>query len=569
MIAEEAVSLLRTAPPDVLASYYVGTLPFVLALLTFWAAMSQSAYAREQLPGAALALAILFLWMKTWQVRYARRLRALLSGSEPDRWTVTRALRTAAMQGICHSVGLFLLPAAFLALMPFPWVYAAFQNLLAVDDGSHAGLRELTEDATAQARRWPRQNLVVIWLLSPFLLLVVAVFFLTVMPVMTTAVPTWTMPIFVLYAVILAIAVLLFSPLSVIIAVNIATGAYLLVSLGHALTGTSSVFVESPDALNNSTALAIVVGLAWLCLDPVLKAAYVLRCYYGESLRSGEDLRAALRTLGRRALPIILAVIILGGSFNVLAQERVPGASVDPAALEKQLAATLQEAEYAWRMPRPPREYDVENPMFVALRSGMQWVGDSVKWVAKKIGEFIDRLIPARQQDDGASSDFNPERIRVAVTALTILLLLLLGILAYRLWRQQRQVHRPEASAIAGPAPDIESEETSAEALPQEGWLQMAEDLMRQGEWRLAMRALFLATLAGLAERKLIQIARSKANFEYKAELLRRGHSHPDLVPAFSALVRRYEAVWYGDHRADQRAAQDLFDRHGEVLRHA
>jgi len=78
-LIEEATHLLRTAPVTVLASYYLGSLPFILGLLYFWADMSRDPYAPQHLTAAALGLALLFLWMKFWQVIFARKLRALIS----------------------------------------------------------------------------------------------------------------------------------------------------------------------------------------------------------------------------------------------------------------------------------------------------------------------------------------------------------------------------------------------------------------------------------------------------------------------------------------------------------
>ena len=73
-LLEQATALLRQAPLDTLASYYLGTLPFMLVLLWFWADMSRSADADLRLAGGALALAILFIWMKVWQSRFSGRL---------------------------------------------------------------------------------------------------------------------------------------------------------------------------------------------------------------------------------------------------------------------------------------------------------------------------------------------------------------------------------------------------------------------------------------------------------------------------------------------------------------
>ena len=55
-LLEEAVHLVRLAPAGSLSAYYVGSLPFVLALLYFWADMSRSAFAGERLAAGAMGL---------------------------------------------------------------------------------------------------------------------------------------------------------------------------------------------------------------------------------------------------------------------------------------------------------------------------------------------------------------------------------------------------------------------------------------------------------------------------------------------------------------------------------
>ena len=72
-LIEEATHRLRTAPAATLAVYYLGAIPFVLGLLYFWADMSRSPFAGQHLVDSALGLAALFLWMKFWQVIFARR----------------------------------------------------------------------------------------------------------------------------------------------------------------------------------------------------------------------------------------------------------------------------------------------------------------------------------------------------------------------------------------------------------------------------------------------------------------------------------------------------------------
>ena len=75
-IIEEAVHLLRSSPGSLLSGYYIGSVPFVLGLMYFWADMSRSANAGEHCTLAALSLAFLYIWMKFWHAVFAHQIRA-------------------------------------------------------------------------------------------------------------------------------------------------------------------------------------------------------------------------------------------------------------------------------------------------------------------------------------------------------------------------------------------------------------------------------------------------------------------------------------------------------------
>src|SRR5262245_41925847 len=105
-LVEEAVHLLRLAPGNALIGYYVGTLPFILALLFFWSDMARSAFARERLiPGVCL-LTVLFVWMKCWHGIFAGRLLTQLCGEPPPRLKLAGMLRVALHQAIVQPIGL-------------------------------------------------------------------------------------------------------------------------------------------------------------------------------------------------------------------------------------------------------------------------------------------------------------------------------------------------------------------------------------------------------------------------------------------------------------------------------
>ena len=123
-LLDEAAHRLRAAPAATLGVYHAATLPFVLALLYFWADMSRSADAAERGTVLALGLALLFIAMKTGQAVFAARLRAQFTGRPAERWTARRLARVAFVQAVWQPAGLFVLSAASIVVFPLGWAYA-------------------------------------------------------------------------------------------------------------------------------------------------------------------------------------------------------------------------------------------------------------------------------------------------------------------------------------------------------------------------------------------------------------------------------------------------------------
>lgn len=123
-----------------------------------------------------------------------------------------------------------------------------------------------------------------------------------------------------------------------------------------------------------------------------------------------------------------------------------------------------------------------------------------------------------------------------------------LGVLLWQAYRQRRRGAAKEADESAAATPDLADEDVTADDLPEKDWLDLAREMLAKGDRRLALRAMYLASLALLAERDMIAIARFKSNGDYRAELQRRAHAVPDLVGAFAGNVDYFEDAWYGMH---------------------
>jgi hypothetical protein len=524
-VIEEATHLLRTAPAATLAIYYLGTIPFVLGLLFFWADMSRSPLAPQHIGGASFGMALLFFWMKFCQTLFARRLRAQAAREAflaPD---FRRGLRIFFMQGIVQSTALFLLPVATVLTLPFPWVYAFYQNATALDAGEDAGTAELMKKSWRQAKLWAKQNNAVLGILFIF---------------------------------------------GFCVFLNWLTVCMSLPGLAKTLFGVESEFTKSPMAMLNTTFFAAMFGLTYLCVDPILKSIYALRCFYGESLESGEDLKAELSPLIRAAAKpvaalLIFAAILSAGPMSAqttAAPAPTSGQKVAAPDLDQAINQTIHESKYIWRMPREKKVEPAESQGMIGrfFNSVGEFVRKSAKNVFEWLGKLMRRLFSNRQTSSSSSSGTGwITSLQVLLYVLAAAVIIALAIFIIRLVRN-RQKH-PIATATGEaiePVPDLTDENVRADQLPEDGWTRLARELLERGEFRLAMRAFYLAGLAHLATRNLISIARFKSNREYERELRRRAHAIPNLPTQFGETISNFERVWYGTHEATLDLAQQF-----------
>ncbi|MEK7685232.1 MAG: DUF4129 domain-containing protein [Verrucomicrobiota bacterium] len=522
-LIEEAVHLLRLAPAGLFSIYYLGTIPFVMALLYFWADMSRSALAQERCAGAAAGLALLFLWMKGWQAVFADLLRSHLRGSSTGRWTFSRLLRLWVLQAIVQPAGLFLLPAAFVLTLPFAWTYAFFQNVTVLGGEEHDGLRSLCRKAIQQASLWPGRN---------HLLLAVLVLF------------------------------------GLFVFVNLAMALAQVPQLLKMFFGVETAFSRSFGSMLNTTFLAATLGLTYLCLDPLAKAVYVLRCFYGESLRSGEDLKKELKACwpaakAARAVAVLCLLLFGASSWPVAgAASNSPPAAAQPAAFRPSLAPpeldraideVIGQREYSWRLPRPKMVREPSKGVFAnfvdsVLETMKRWLKAVVRQAQKVVEwliEFLDKRFQANRGGPGTGLGWLTS-LQILVYVLLAVLACTVAILFWRIWQGPRQRPSDLVSQPMQSVPDLSDDNVAADQLPEESWMRLAQELAERGELRLALRAFYLASLAHLAHREFIRIAKFKSNREYETELRRRTRAQPDLQSAFAQNVTVFDRVWYG-----------------------
>jgi hypothetical protein len=150
-------------------------------------------------------------------------------------------------------------------------------------------------------------------------------------------------------------------------------------------------------------------------------------------------------------------------------------------------------------------------------------------------------------------------------------LVCIVGVLAFLVWRawKDRRPRIVTGEVALKIAPDITREDLDATALPEEDWLTLARELTAKGELRLALRALYLATLACLARQELITIAKYKSDREYELELRRRSHTQPHLAGVFAENRAFFESAWYGLHEVTPGIMERFVQNQENIRDHA
>ena len=576
-ILEEAVHVLR-ATPFVLVPYYIGSLPFILGLLYFWTDMSTGANAWRHCTQAAWGMVLLFVWMKIWQSVYERRLLAQIRGETVPPWGIRRILRTASIQTAIQPWSIVTLPLAFIIILPFPQMFSFFQNVTLIGSGDEGNMRTVIRHAWQQASLWPMQNTLIIWLTSPFVLVIVAIIFFVFLATTSSLYPG---AVLFLLLIIIVLSIPL-CPLGMITALNIGIVVILIPALLKTLFGIETIFSLSGIHIVNDTFFAVVCSLAYLCLDPLMKASYCLRCFYGESLHTGEDLKVELRSLARPGIiaTIVLALVLtLGPITNASAQSHTAiitnnNSLIAAQELDAALESTINHPKYTWRMPRekPPEDAEGENavhafltPIVNAIKDGWHFIVKGLTKAWNFIKDILSRITPSLPVLKKPDTQWTPWS-RALIIILLACILAALAFFLWRVWKKRRPRILEEAEAHHDLTLDITREDVDATALPEEGWFNLARELMGKGELRLALRALYLATLAFLAHQELITIAQYKSDREYEWELRRRSHAQPQLVDVFAENRALFERAWYGLHEVTP-GIMERFSHNQEQIR--
>lgn len=156
-----------------------------------------------------------------------------------------------------------------------------------------------------------------------------------------------------------------------------------------------------------------------------------------------------------------------------------------------------------------------------------QWVIDVLDWLAQVI-ETILRPVEA----------VPPAATNVVAWVITLAgAALLLAVIVYLLINLRRGIVRDARIAADGDDPVP----TASEAFDQ------ASALARNGDYRAAVRSLYLSALLWLDEQDLLRYDRALTNREY----LERAQRNPALLARLKPVIETFDQVWYGHAPVD------------------
>ena len=509
-LLEDAVHLLRRAPLATLVCHLVGTAPLALALLLFWSDVNNIHTPDATVARESVVLALLLVWMNCWRAIFAGRLRRQLSASADTPWTWQRTWNLVASQAFLGATKLVVLPLAAVSVFRFAWTVAFYRSATALADRADLDPVQLIAHARHLAGMDRRQS----WAVLPIL-----------------------------------------GFLGLAFTANLGLALAMLPQLVRMLTGYESEFSRSgPYFIFMPLFLWATLAISWMAFDPFTQAVYCVRCFQGESVATGEDIRAGLRALAA-ALAVLLVLLPLHAF-----------AAVSPRELEQSVRQAMQSSEYDWRLPVPAAAAPREVPWLVRVTDRLI---DGIQAVFRAIGRAIDRLFDWLRDLFGLRSAPTGALPKAGLHwGLYLLIAFVVFLAAWIAWRRRWfRKARPKAAAAHGIAAiRLDADDLTADRLPEESWLELAARSLGERNFRFALRAYYLANLAWLGQGEpgrgpFLTIHPGKTNREYELELRRKARDFAEARELFALNVAAFERAWYGQHEVSAEDAEGFHQR--------
>lgn len=234
--------------------------------------------------------------------------------------------------------------------------------------------------------------------------------------------------------------------------------------------------------------------------------------------------------------------------------------------LNNSIDKVISRPEYTWRMPREKNLQEQKTNFILFVEKTLEYMVKGIKVIVKGIiiiGKWLKKILPDFQMNVRPGKEKSTFDWITFLQGLVFILLVMLAsftvIYLIRIKKGKKEYEKINAVPEKANVPfDLNNENVTSDQLPEEKWIILAEDLIKNGELRLALRAFFLAYLSHLAGKKIIAITKYKSNQDYKIELSRRKKEDTGLINSFSLNVKMFECIWYGMYETTPRIIEDF-----------
>lgn len=219
-------------------------------------------------------------------------------------------------------------------------------------------------------------------------------------------------------------------------------------------------------------------------------------------------------------------------------------------------------------LSRPEFEKAVEHPKDETVEDPK--APDEPGWFAKLLRRFIewlDELLKKKRDDDDGENVSAPTTSMDMAGANVVMIVALVVVAAALIFILVRSF-KPKAKGdtelddMGGLSQQsLETDPMSALSKPPETWAGLADELAARGEFREAIRHLYLALLSRLHRDGVIDYDPTLSNWEYLFAF--KGTS--TFKAAFKELTRRFDFAWYGNLDVDS-LAWSIFRRTAEPM---
>ena len=525
---EESLLLLKRAGLTAWLIYFLGVIPFFALLVFGITELAQNPFAADRLAGLTLSLTILYLWLHVAQSLFCNHLYAALIGtSDGIRASLAPAI---CVNAILAPTKLLVWPVALVTIVPFPMVTTFYQNsLLCPESSGNRGnwRRVISESSKATLYRQGEGTWIVM-----IILLLRLIF--------------WT---------------------------NLFVLLFVIPVLWKTFTGMEGTVTRTPEVLVNPTSMTALLALSYIGLDPLVKAVCMLRRFAQESERSGIDLRFRISELTRAAALFVPLVFFATGVWaNAGTNPQIPAASPQPVSPDRfrtVIQSVFRDPSNTWNLPVIEHRQPSSNPFAAFLDSLLDHFEEArreLQSVVHSIEEFLRRMFSSNENEELTKP--HPASPADAWLAVAIGTGLLVAAVAFAIWnRRNHPEPKPVNATITDAKIDITHPDVQPDRQSELEWSSLARQYRAGGNLRLALRALYLASLAGLAEVGLIALGRGKSNRDYLGEIQRRARRLPhDFLLTFGSNIKLFEQSWYGNYPVTEEIL-DSFERNSSVLR--